>query len=271
VRRAISLLLTGWLGLLVLCLVLCLVLVLVLWPTTAFAQVNTEPLRKRIKMAGYSLLIEGALTGDTGNTQGIQAGGGLGAGLAEMPHLAFVYAHADYSRFNGSTQVSKTFAHARYNYEFTEWLWGELFAQAQSDQFQRLKLRNLVGVGPRFRVLHADTFDVFLGTAFMLERDVIDVAPGAADRRDFLIARSSTYVTAHWDVDPRVVLATTMYVQPAFRDLSNVRLLSETLFTFKITKLLAASVAATVRYDSAPPSNVKTTDTEIKNALSLTF
>jgi len=252
-------------------LVLSLVVSLALCPASASAQVNTEPLRKRIKLTGYSLIVEGTLTGDTGNTQGIQAGGGLGAGLASMPHLAFVYARADYSRFNGTTQVSKTFAHARYNYEFTEWLWGELFAQAQSDQFQRLKLRNLVGFGPRFRVLHADTFDVFVGSAYMLERDVIDVAPGAADRRDFLIARWSNYVTAHWDVDPRVILASTMYVQPAFRDFSNVRLLSETLFTFKITKLLAASVAGTVRYDSAPPSGVKTTDAEIKNALSLTF
>ena len=237
----------------------------------ARAQVNTEPLRKRIKAVGYSLIVEGALTGDTGNTEGIQAGGGGGAGLSSDPNLAFVYGHADYSRFNGVTQVAKTFLHARYNYEVREWLWGELFGQLQSDQFQRIKLRSLAGIGPRARLLHADTFDAFLGTAYMLERDVVDIQPGSGDRRNIVLARWSSYLTAHWDVDTRVTLATTMYVQPQITDFSNCRLLSETLLLFKITKIFSASVSGVIRYDSAPPSGVKTTDTEIKNALTLTL
>jgi len=243
----------------------------VLCPSAARAQVNTEPLRKRIKLTGYSFILEGTLTGDVGNTEGLTTGGGVGGGFARHPHLVFAYARGDYSRYAHVTSVSKTFAHLRYNYEFADWIWGEAFAQAQSDQFQRLKLRNLVGVGPRVRALHADTFDVFVGTAYMLERDVIAVAPGATDAHDFVIARWSNYVTAHWDVDPRVTLATTMYVQPQFTDFSNARVLSETLFVFKVTPILNASVSGTVRYDSAPPSQVKDTDAEIKNTLSLVF
>jgi hypothetical protein len=237
----------------------------------ARAQVNTETLRKRIKTSGYSLIVEGSLTGDTGNTEGVQAGGGLGGGWASGRHLVFLYGRVDYSRFNHTTQVAKTFAHARYVYEIIPGVWGELFAQAQSDQFQRIKLRNLVGVGPRLRLLHADTFDTFLGTAYMLERDVINVAPGTGDQSDYLLARWSTYVTAHWDVDPRVILVSTLYVQPQITDWSNTRVLSETLFTFKITPVLAATIAGTIRYDSAPPSEVKTTDAEIKNSLLVTF
>src|SRR5262245_49670025 len=178
----------------------------------ARAQVNTEPLRKRVNLVGYSFILEGTIIGSTGNTQGIQAGGGTGAGWASKPHLVFGYVRGDYSRFNHTTNVSKAFAHVRYNYEFLEWLWGELFGQMQTDAFQRMKLRQLAGIGPRVRALHADTFDVFVGTAYMLERNVISLDPTTSDRRQTLLARWSNYLTAHWDVDPRVVLTTTFYV-----------------------------------------------------------
>jgi hypothetical protein len=245
-----------------------------LFAPSARAQVNTENLRKRVKVTGYTLLLEGSLTGDTGNTEGITAGGGVGAGWAHHPHLVFGYARADYAKYAGVTSVNKSFAHARYNYEFIDWAWAELFAQAQSDQFQRMKLRSLFGAGPRFRLAHADAgkgFDVFYGTAYMLERDVISVAPGAGDANVQVWHRWSNYLTAQWELDERVILATSIYVQPVFDDFPNVRVLDETLFTFKVTKLLAASIAGAVHYDSTPPTAVKTTDLEIKNSLTLTF
>ncbi len=257
----------------------------------ARAQVNTENLRKRIKTSGYSILVDGALTADTGNTQGISAGGGLGGGWARDPHLLFAYARADYTRYADVTSVDKTFAHARYNYEVAPWLWGEVFAQVQSDAFQRLALRNLFGAGPRFRVAHAlvgqgvpalkdgvwstpDNLDVFVGTSYMLERDAITAAAGATGPQDRAIQiwhRWSTYVTLQWELDERSIVATTMYVQPAFDDFGDVRLLSETLFTFKVSKLLSASIGGSVRYDSEPPTGVLKTDTEVKNALTLNF
>jgi hypothetical protein len=242
-----------------------------LWTSSALAQVNTEPLRKRIKARGFSALVEAALAGRTGNSEGIAADGTGGVGWATDPHLAFVFASADYSRFNETTQVNKTFAHARYNYEFAPRLWGELFAQAQSDQFQRLKLRNLLGVGPRVAVVLHPNVDLFVGTAYMLERDVIDVAPGASDERDQLAHRSSTYVSAHLTLDERITLATTTYVQPKLDDFSNVRLLSESAVIFKVTDVLSASLHFNVRYDSDPPTAVLPTDTELKNSLRLSL
>jgi Protein of unknown function, DUF481 len=257
----------------------------------ARAQVNTENLRKRIKTIGYSVLVDGSVSVATGNTQGIAAGGGLGGGWARYPHLLFAYARADYTRYGEVTSVDKTFAHARYNCEIEPWVWGEIFAQAQSDAFQRLALRNLLGAGPRFRVAHTllgqgvpvlqegawtapDNFDVFVGTAYMLERDAITAAAGATSSQDRAIQiwhRWSNYLTLQWEMDERVIVATTLYVQPAFDDFGNVRLLSETLFTFKVTKVLSASIGGSVRYDSEPPTGVLRTDTEVKNTLTLSL
>ena len=280
-------------------------LILVVAPTSAGAQVNTENLRKRIKTVGYSVIVEGSLTGDVGNSEGISVGGGLGGGWAEGPHLAFAYARFDYTKYAGVTSVDKSFAHARYNYEFEPWLWGEVFAQAESDKFQRLTLRSLVGVGPRVRVAHVavydgpneearlpaaanpsaaaqkaathaptETFDVYFGTAYMLERDVIVPVVGATgeeNRRVQVEHRWSNYLTLQWQIDPRAIVATTMYVQPVLTDFSNVRLLSETLMTFKITKVFTTGISGVVRYDSDPPTGVLTTDAEIKNTFAVTF
>lgn len=246
-------------------------------PRHVSAQVNTETLRKRIKAVGYSLILEGSLTGDTGNTEGIALGAGAGGGWAKDPHLLFAYARFDYTKYNGATSVDKSFAHARYNYELERWMWGELFAQAQSDAFQRLDLRTLFGIGPRFRVLPdvaPKSFDVFVGTAYMFERDAITAVPGATGPQNQSIQiwhRWSNYVTLQWEIDPRAIIATTMYVQPAFNDFGDVRLLSETLLTFKVTRIFSAGIAGSVRYDSEPPTAVLPTDTEIKNTLTLTL
>ena len=48
--------------------------------------------------------------------------------------------------------------------------------------------------------------------------------------------------------------------QPAFDDIHDVRLLSDTLLTFKISKTFSSGIAASVRYDSEPPTGVLTTD-----------
>ncbi len=243
----------------------------------ARAQVNTENLRKRVHNVGYTLLVEGTLTGDTGNTTGITAGGGVGGGLAKDPHLAFAYGRVDYARYNGVTSVAKAFAHVRYNYAFDSWIWGEVFAQAQTDEFQRMKLRNLVGVGPRFLLAHVPPVDgeneigLFYGTAYMIERDVIEVLPGAPDQETQFWSRWSNYVTAQWQMDERAIFATTLYAQPAFVDFTNIRVLDETLFTFKVTKLLTASLAFTIHYDSDPPTGVRPTDAEVKNVLGFTY
>jgi hypothetical protein len=255
----------------------------------ARAQVNTETLRKRIKAVGYSIILEESVTGDLGNTQGISLGSGGGGGWASDPHLIFAYARFDYTKYSGTTSVNKTFAHARYNYEFAPWIWGEAFAQLQSDEFQRLDLRNLFGVGPRVRLFRAtdntkeenaniktptQTFDMFVGTAYMFERDVITAQVGATGPENQNIQiwhRWSNYLTLQWQIDPRAIISTTMYVQPAFNQFSNVRLLNESILTFALTKLFAAGITATVRYDSQPPSGVQPTDIEIKNTLAVTF
>jgi putative salt-induced outer membrane protein YdiY len=237
----------------------------------ASAQVNIESLRTDLRKTPATASIEGSFTGRTGNTESVVFGaGGLGAARSGR-HGMFGSTQADYARFNGVTQVSKSFIHVRYHYELLDWLYPEVFAQQQQDKFQRLKLRELVGAGPRFILDDEDAFRLAIGTSYMLEYERISVSPGAPDDPTTFSHRSSTYVTTTWQADARVRFAGTVYFQPRFDQPDDFRILMEGALVTEIVKRLSVKVLVTVRYDSAPPTAVKTTDAEVKNAFVLQF
>ena len=235
----------------------------------AAAQVNTEVMRKRIKLKGVSLVLEGTFDGHTGNTTGLTADGLVGAGLASGRHLAFVFASADYSKLNGSLGVDKSFAHARYDFMLTPGVWWEFFAQAQSDYFQLLAIRNLFGTGPRFTAYEDKHIGIFLGAAYMVERDAYDLAPGAPQARTPVYSRFDSYLSAHATLSDGIDAVTTTYIQPRVEDPGDVRIESESGFVFKVTKIFSTGISLTAHYDSNPVPGVLRTDTELKNVLML--
>ena len=240
-------------------------------PASARGQVNTEPFRKRIKAKGYSFFLQGTFDGHTGNTVGATADGLVGAGFAGGRHLAFAFASVDYSKLNEVVGLDKSFAHARYDYELTRALSWEAFIQTQSDVFQLIKIRDLVGIGPRFTLYDDGRFGLFLGVAAMWERDVYEVALGGPDARMQMAMRSSVYLSAHATLTNGIDAVTTTYVQPRWTDASDIRVLSESGFVFKISTWLSTAISLVAHYDSNPAPGVLPTDTELKNALTLTL
>jgi hypothetical protein len=242
---------------------------LLLLSADAAAQVNTEVLRKRIKLKGISFMLQGTFDGHTGNTKGLTADGLIGGGVSSGRHMAFAFASADYSKLNGSLGIDKSFAHVRYNLELLPWSWWEVFAQAQSDHFQLLKIRNLLGTGPRFAAYEDKQVGIFLGLAYMLETDVYDLGPGATRDRTPVYSRFSSYLSAHATLSDGVEAVTTTYVQPRVEDPSDIRIGSDSGFIFKFTKIFSTGITFTAHYDSKPVPGVLPTDTELKNVLTL--
>ena len=228
----------------------------------ASAQVNTETLRKNIKARGISGSLNVALDGHTGNTEGIQADVSGGVGLETNRSLMFVYGSADYTRFNDVDSVNKNFIHARYVYNFTKWLEGEGFVQFASDQFQDLKLRSLFGLGPRFAVFNqkidGNELDVFVGGAYMIERDIYEITEASEEaRRDEVYARLNGYVAINYQMDTRINLVSTSYIQPRLEDWSDVRFLTEDGFLFTVAKRITAGITFSLHYDANPVAGVK--------------
>jgi hypothetical protein len=237
----------------------------------ASAQVNTEPLRDRIHEKGMSWLLQGVLDGHTGNTRGMTADGLVGGGFATGRHLVFAFASADYSKLNETLGVDKSFAHIRYDYELTSFCWWEFFLQAQSDASQRITIRDLAGTGPRFALYRDSEFKMYLGIAYMFENDVTTPAVGLPGEWQPVTHRASVYLTEHTKLPDNVVTVATIYVQPDILEPSNVRVSVDAGFIFSISKSLSTNVTFSGHYDSRPPSGVLSTDTELKNAITVTW
>ena len=79
--------------------------------------------------------------------------------------------------------------------------------------------------------------------------------------------RSSDYFGVNLSLTPIVTASSVIYAQPRFDRPLDFRILSDTVVTFTITKLLSAGVSGTVWYDNRPPAGVHTYDLAIKNSL----
>lgn len=240
-------------------------------PAPARAQVNVETLRGDLRKTPAVASIEGSFTGRTGNVQAIIAGGAAHGAARWRRHRFYASTMADYTRFGSETRVSRSFVHLRYNFEINAWLYGELFGQQQHDKFQRLLVRELAGTGPRFVLFDEEDLRVAGGTSYMFEYERIAVAPGASDRPEVVSHRWNNYASATVRPDDRVRALATVYVQPRFDDFGDVRVLFETALMTDVTKTLAVKVLATIRHDSQPPTAVKRTDVEVKNAIVVKF
>ncbi len=243
------------------------------WTTArrAEAQVNVETLRGDLSKVPALAQIEGSFTGRTGNVQSVVAGGAANGAARFGFSRFYASVSADYARFSGETRVSKSFIHFRYNYVIRDWLLAEVFAQQQHDKFQRLLVRELAGTGPRFVFADEEDIRLALGTSWMIEYERIAVAPGANDAPEVLANRWNNYLSVMVRPDDRVRALATAYVQPRFDHPDDVRVLFEASVTTDVTKTLGLRVLATVRHDSQPPTDVKPTDIEVKNAIVVKF
>lgn len=240
--------------------------------SSARAQVNVEPLRKKIREEGYSGAIEASATGRLGNIEGMIASSVGQVGWGSDQHLFYLHGRGDYTDLNKRVLVARYFLHARYNYTLKDDLiWAEVFAQQQSDRFLNLKDRELLGIGPRFALFRETAFGTFVGVAWMLEYERVSVPEGAPDAPETLYNRASTYAAVSVRTDDRVELTFTAYLQPRFARPKDYRVFVESLLSIEATKHFSVRLYGTVRHDSEPVTTIKKTDLEIRNALTVTF
>lgn len=237
----------------------------------ASGQVNVEPLRKKVREEGFSGSVEASATGRLGNVEGLVAGGMGQLGFADKTHLAFVHARGDYNRLNDRTQIARSFVHARYNLTLAPRLFGEAFAQLQTDAFLLLRHRELYGLGPRVGVVEEKWLSVFAGVAGMLEYERVNVPEGAPDASETTFVRASGYLAATITTDDRVTFSIMAYYQPRVIHPSDYRTTLETSLEVAIRKSFSVRIYGSIRHDSAPVSSVLKTDLEIRNALAWTF
>lgn len=240
------------------------------WSFNARGQVNTEPFRQQVAAHGFGGRIRASVASYAGNTRGVIFGSAGIMGVNGKRHFAFITLSGDYARLNDVESVAKWFGHVRHDYQLNGFLWWEEYAQIESDRFRRVRLRELVGTGPRVGLVQSEAFQLFFGTSYMLEHTRLDTAVTDAPGQG-LAHRSSNYISATLRAHERIVLSSVTYVQPRFDEPKDATVLSVNSAEFVVTPMLHSRMDVTYRYDSITPADVRKSDLELKSSLELAF
>lgn len=255
-----------WLGLLISAL-------LALLPAQATAQIlNVQPLiAADDTKQGPTLAIEGGADIRRGNTDLLNFTGSFIGQYRSGRHLAFILLRGEYSEGAGETLTNKDLEHLRYRVSVTGPFAMEAFVQHDRDEFRRLALRTVAGVGPRLHIVSWAGLQISLGAAYMFEFERLAKGdePDAGD--DLFGHRLSSYVVMSMSVAESLSIGFTMYLQPRLTRWSDVRVLGETSLVSKITKRLATKMTLTNAFDSAPPAGVLPLDTTLKASLQVSY
>lgn len=240
------------------------------WGTASAQIVNVQPLLASKDIDGLSGALEGTVDWRTGNSELFLLSGTLVARYRMSNHLIFFMAREEFGVQGGKRFIDKDFEHLRYRWEVVDAAQLETFFQHDRDQFRRLSLRALWGVGPRFPIVATKMLDVAIGVAYMLEFECLQQGSQSdVDQDQLLSHRLSTYGTVTLRLGDRVRLGETVYSQPRFDRPKDVRVLNETEMLVMITDRLSLKLTFSLAYDSEPPSESRALDTAMKTSLQL--
>lgn len=223
---------------------------------------------------GVSGSVTGSVDWQTGNRERLLFRLAPVIRLRAGKHLLIGMANGDYLRENDDLRV---FEHLRYRYQFNKRWIGEVFAQHEYNEKRLLLLRALVGMGVRYQILDCKKTQIGVGVAYMAEYEVLkedaDFGPVPEYESPLFNNRLSSYITGSYEVDDRVQLAQTLYVQPLITDLADIRLFSESAVTLRITKALLFRTSLVLSYDHKPPDygGVKPLDSTLLSSIVYNF
>lgn len=184
------------------------------------------------------------------------------------------YQQAELTRLDvpGSAPKSlkdQAFGHLRYNYLASPRLRWEAFGQIQFNDIQEIRLRSLLGTGPRIKLLRTDSSHVYFGTLIMFEyEESRDVPLQLTFHRDF---RLSSYLSLGYKINTVFTINHVSYYQPNIADFDDFRVASETRFQFLVRENLSFNTYFQYAYDAKPAANVPPVMFSLTNGFSLSF
>ena len=229
------------------------------------AQVNIENQRLGSNTTGLAGSADLTFKIERGNSELTQIGLTPRAAYRTGRHLVFTLNRLSFIDAAAGSIVNAGFSHLRYNYSMSAKVTFEAFTQIQYDRSQDLSRRSLVGAGLRFPIVGADRFDLAVGTAAMYEYEKLRT--GSVHET----ARNSSYISLHLLSKSGINIGNTVYIQPAFENPDDIRILDQGEIKFVLADWLALTTTASYRYDSQPPDGVKEYDLSIENGISVSF
>lgn len=154
--------------------------------------------------------------------------------------------------------------HFRYNRDLNPWLTWEAFAQGQYNRVLMIDHRELIGTGPRFRLLNHENSKLFFASLYMFENEML-----IEDKKSVIKHRLSNYVAFNWKINDHVAMNNIVYFQPVITEFDDHRIMLQSEFRFKITEIVGFVVNFSLLQNSNPPPGIKNTVYSVRNGLEL--
>lgn len=241
------------------------------FPTMGAAQIVNVLQQGRVAEDGWAGRLSLSATWKAGNTEVIDTSVGLGASYRAASHLVFVVARGRRGLQGDKTFIAQTFEHLRYRYTLTDLISVESFVQHEFDEFRRINLRLLGGLGGRLSLHFGDNFSAALGLAYMLERELYRDVGRVGGPDGQTNQRGSSYLNLRWTPSKNMIFNNTVFVQPRLDNFRDVRLMNEASVTVKGLSWFGLRLAFRLDYDSRPPAEVETLDTSLETTLVFTL
>lgn len=236
----------------------------------AHAQVNTETLRLGDPPQGLHGDLKADLALKRGNSELFQLGSSGRAFYRAGIHTPLLFARGEIGTENDERFAEKGFVHARWTAMWFPRAGSELFGQIQYDAFIDLKFRALIGAGPRFVVVEEDWIELYVGTGYMLEREVLTIPAADPHPRHTLHHRSTSYVSLKTALADALTLTNVAYFQPRWDRFSDFRVLEELELQAHTNEYVALVSSLAFRFDSDPPSTIVRYDLDLKVGVRIT-
>jgi putative salt-induced outer membrane protein YdiY len=263
----------------------------VLSSSVATAAINVEEIRPAQDEDGVNAEVELGGTYKTGNLEYAQLATSAGAAYQSGPHMAFLISSYTYAGKISGTDLdsdlslldedarywNKGSAHLRYNYSFSNSMAVELFTQVEFNEFLRLDLRTLGGVGIRSLLAATDTTTAYVGAGYMYEVESYNPSSVAEEDLASTANRATTYISLETNPTEANSGTLTAYFQPNISDFSDYRAIVNAELEHKLSDNFALNISFSMRMDSAPPevtagnTHIRPVDTVSSTSFSYEF
>jgi len=183
-----------------------------------------------------------------------------------LKDIVLLIGSADFSALNAESISGAWMVHARYNRKVNSWLRLEVFSQTQQNRVLDIRLRQLIGLGPRFKLSGTKRLRMYLGTLYMLENQRF----AGADEKLTTKHRMSSYLSLGYSLPSgNGEFTSVTYYQPRLNDFSDLRLSTQTSLTLKISSTLSMVNSLNLYYESRPAKTVAKFNYMLENGLRL--
>ncbi len=215
---------------------------------------------------GWSGGLDGLFTGKGGNTESIQLTAGGRIQWRDAGERVRLQLSEDYQESGNAVTDRNLVAHLRHNHRLgARWATVE-FVQVQSNSFQQLTSRWLLGAGLRRDFVDRKDRHLAVGVTPMLEVERLSGETGHPGR-----GRLSVFALARRTLTAGTRVDVVGFWQPLFSDFADQRAVVNAALVVKVTGAVDLKVGTSVEHDSRPPAGVKRTDWSTYTGLGVTF